>query len=61
MKNMIKVLPQLDYSNPDSYQKAFDEMIENARTLNYVPDSIETYMHIEYMDRKILMTNNIHL
>ena len=59
MKNMIKVLPELDVSNMDTYIKAFCEMMECARTTNDIPDSIEDYFHIDYMDRKMLMKNNI--
>ena len=58
-KEVIYVLPRIpaDASLEEHY-KMFMKNYELAKEIDYIPDSLETLKSIEYMDKKVMMSQN---
>lgn len=61
-EQVIYVLPQIEdnglLDDFVTYHKAYMANYELAKTIDYIPDSLETLMAIDYSQKKVLMRQN---
>ena len=58
-KETIYVLPQIPVdASLEEHHKIFMKNWELAKTIDYIPDSLETLKSIEYMNKKVMMAQN---
>lgn len=58
-KEVIYVLPRIPLdASFEEHHKIFMKNWELAKSIDYIPDSLETLKAIEYMDKKVMMAQN---
>lgn len=58
-KEIIYVLPRIPVdASFEEHHQLFMKNWELAKTIDYIPDSLETLKSIEYMNKKVMMAQN---